>query len=136
MKKMIFLICALFFVLTGFNQQERFVEQSNTEILGSVSAIGEKPKIMQELMYLEVNEGGIAVFLAYFEPKDDSTIQSIWYHNGRPILTDDRVRASIDKGWATLIINKVRPEDAGIYRVKIYNLWGEVTSDAGLTVTD
>ena len=55
---MIFLICALFFVLTGFNQQERFVEQSNVEIFGSASVVGQKPDITQKLMNVSVNEGG------------------------------------------------------------------------------
>ena len=41
MKKLIFSICVLSFMLTGFNQEERFVEQSNTEIFGRISAVGQ-----------------------------------------------------------------------------------------------
>ena len=70
MKKMIFFICALFFVLTGFNQQERFVEQSDAEILESASVVGEKAEFLQKLMNVSVNKGGIAVFLAQVTPID------------------------------------------------------------------
>lgn len=124
-------------MLTGFNQEERFVEQSNTEIIDSYAAIKEAPVIVQRLMNLEVNEGGIAVFLARFVPIDDSGIRVEWFYNGRPIsTTDDRIKSYLKEGYATLVINLVRPEDAGTYKVKIYNALGEVTSEGILKVTE
>ena len=134
MKKMIFLVCALFFVLTGFNQQERIVEQGNVEILGSVSAVGQKPEITQKLMNVSVNEGGIAVFLAQFTPIDDPTLRITWYYNGRPLKLDTRIKAYKDDGTATLVINKVEPEDVGTYKIEVKNSSGEVTSEAKLTI--
>ena len=136
MKKLIFSICVLSFMLTGFNQEERFVEQSNTELIESYAVIKEKPIIMQHLMDLKVNEGGIAVFLARFTPIDDPDLKAEWYHNGKLILTNDRIKNNTDKGWTTLVINLVQPVDAGTYMVKIHNLLGEVTSDAKLIVTE
>ena len=88
-------------------------------------------------MNLEVNEGGIAVFLARFVPIDDSGIRVEWFYNGRPIsTTDDRIKSYLKEGYATLVINLVRPEDAGTYKVKIYNALGEVTSEGILKVTE
>ncbi|WP_292269729.1 immunoglobulin domain-containing protein [Butyricimonas sp.] len=136
MKKMIFLVCALFFVLTGFNQQERIVEQGNVEILGGVSAVGYKPEITQELMNVRVNEGGIAVFLAQFVPIDDPTLRIEWYCDGVPVKLGTRIKAYKDDGTATLVINKVEPEDAGIYEIKVSNALGEALSSARLTVTE
>lgn len=136
MKKLIFSICVLSFMLTGFNQEERFVEQSDTKLIESASIIKEKPIIVQHLMNLAVNEGGIAVFLARFVPIDDPDIRVEWFYNGRPISTsDDRIESYLKEGYATLVINLVRPEDAGTYKVKIYNALGEVTSEATLIVT-
>ena len=136
MKKLIFSICVLSFMLTGFNQEERFVEQSNTEIFGRISAVGQKPKIEQQLMNLELNEGGIAVFLARFAPIDDPNLKAEWYHNEKTLpISDDRIKSYLEEGYATLVINKVKPADAGIYRVKICNALVEDVSEAKLTVT-
>lgn len=135
MKKVIFFICVLSFVLTGFNQQERFVEQSDTEIFES-AAVGQKPEITKQLLNVSLNEGGIGVFMASFEPKYDPDLKITWYHNGMPIGLGDRIKAYRDGGDATLVIKNVMPEDAGIYRIKIYNLSGEVISEARLTVRE
>ncbi|MCB6974105.1 MULTISPECIES: immunoglobulin domain-containing protein [Butyricimonas] len=136
MKKMIFLVCALFFVLTGFNQQERIVEQGNVEILGSVADVGHVPVIMKHLKDCQVNEGGIAVFLAHFEPQDDPNIRVVWYRNGKPIVTGVRIKTYKDGGCVTLVIDDVMVGDSGVYSVKIYNLLGEAKSEAILIVTD
>lgn len=130
MKKMIFFICALFFVLTGFNQQERFVEQSDAEILGSVSAVGEKAEFLQKLMNVSVNKGGIAVFLAQVTPID---AEIKWYYRGKPIVLNDRIKIYKDGEDATLVINKVKLEDAGTYGIVIS---GGIKSEAKLTVRE
>ena len=136
MKKLIFSICVLSFMLTGFNQEERFVEQSNTEIFGRISAVGQKPKIEQKLMNLELNEGGIAVFLARFTPIDDPNLKAEWYHNEKTLpISDDRIKSYLKEGYATLVINPVYAEDAGVYTLKISNALGEVRSSARLYVT-
>lgn len=135
MKKVIFFICVLSFVLTGFNQQERFVEQSDTEIFES-DAVGVKPVIMKELKNASVSKGGIGVFLAHFAPEDDPDIRVIWYHNGRLIATGDRIKAYRDGRCVTLVIDDVMGADSGIYRVKIYNASGEAESEARLTVRE
>lgn len=135
MKKIIFLICASFFVLTGFNQQERFVEQSNAEFLGRVSTVYEKPKIKQRLMSLTVNEGGIAPFIVIFVPDHDPNLKVEWYRNDKPIPSSDRIKPFHEFGYASLTINKVTTEDAGEYKVKIRNNLGEVESKATLKVT-
>lgn len=133
MKKVIFLICVLSFVLTGFNQQERIVEQSDTEIFES-AAVGQKPVITKKLLNASVNEGGIGVFIASFEPIGDPKLQITWYYNDKPVELGDRIKAYEDKGDATLVIKEVMVEDAGIYTIKMHNDWGEVESKARLTV--
>ena len=136
MKKNIFFICALFLVSTGFNQQERFVEQSNMEIPGRVSAVDQKPKITQGLMSVSVNEGGIATFLAAFEPADDRYIKIEWSRNGESLPADVRFKTYVKDGYATLVINRVTVKDAGVYRIKIHNDSGSAESQGTLTVRE
>lgn len=135
MKKVIFLICVLSFVLTGFNQQERFVEQSNTEIFES-AAVGQKPKITKKLLNASVNEGGIGVFIASFEPINGPDLQITWYYNDELVDLGDRIKAYRDGGDATLVIKEVKLEDAGKYRIKIHNAFGDAISEAMLTVRE
>lgn len=135
MKKVIFLICVLSFVLTGFNQQERFVEQSDTEIFES-AAVGQKPKITKKLLNASVNEGGIGVFIASFEPINGPDLQITWYYNDELVDLGDRIKAYRDGGDATLVIKEVKLEDAGKYRIKIHNAFGDAISEAMLTVRE
>ena len=106
------------------------MEQSNAEILGSVSVVGQEPAITQRLMNVSVNKGGIAVFLAQFTPID-ADIE--WYYNGKLIVSGDRIKIYKDGGVATLVINKVTLEDAGTYGIVISRV---VKSEAKLTVTE
>lgn len=135
MKKMIFLVCALFFVLTGFNQQERIVEQGNVEILGSVSDVSVAPVIVVELRDFTAKEGGVAVFDARFEPVGDPNLTAEWFYNGKPLPDKSRMRTYLEGGYASLIINPVYAEDAGVYTVRISNRLGEARSSARLYVT-
>lgn len=135
MKKMIFLVCALFFVLTGFNQQERIVEQGNVEILGSVSDVSVAPVIVVELRDFTTKEGGVAVFDARFEPVGDPELTAEWFYNGKPLPDKSRMRTYLENGYATLVINPVYAEDAGVYTLKISNALGEARSSARLYVT-
>lgn len=131
MKRMIFLICALFFVLTGFNQQERFVEQSNVEILERI--IVEKPVILVSLKDVTVREGESAVFVATFAPEEGALVE--WFFNGQPLRGDNK-RIYLAGGCATLVINPVRAEDAGVYTIRISNPAGMVYSSAKLSVSE
>ena len=135
MKKMIFLVCALFFVLTGFNQQERIVEQGNVEILGSVSDVSVAPVIVVELRDFTTKEGGVAVFDARFEPVGDPELTAEWFYNGKPLPDKSRMRTYLENGYATLVINPVYAEDAGVYTLKISNALGEARSSARVYVT-
>ncbi|WP_018337095.1 immunoglobulin domain-containing protein [Butyricimonas synergistica] len=135
MKKMMFLICALFFVLTGFNQQERIVEQGRVEILESVSDVSVAPVILVELRDFTAKEGGVAVFDARFEPVGDPKLTAEWFYNGKPLPDNSRMRTYLENGYATLVINPVYAEDAGVYTLKISNALGEVRSSARLYVT-
>lgn len=135
MKKMIFLVCALFFVLTGFNQQERIVEQGNVEILGSVADVRVAPVILVELRDFTAKEGGVAVFDARFEPVGDPDLTAEWFYNGKPLPDKSRMRTYLENGYATLVINAVYAEDAGGYTVRISNALGEARFSARLYVT-
>ena len=128
--KKVFFICVQSFVLTVFKQQEDFVEQSNAEMLGSVSAVGREAVIVQPLEDVVVREGKIATFLAQIAP---SNLSVEWYHNGVPILPNEQIKIYRDGGCSTLVINKVKLEDAGLYTIRICNT--EVRSAAKLIVT-
>ncbi|WP_148375430.1 MULTISPECIES: immunoglobulin domain-containing protein [Butyricimonas] len=135
-EKMMFLICALFFVLTGFNQQERVVEQGSMEILESVSDVSVAPVIVVKLRDFTAKEGGIAVFEARYEPIGDPNLTAEWFCNGKPLPDNSRMRTYLENGYATLVINPVYAEDAGVYTLKISNALGEARSSARLYVTE
>ena len=76
------------------------MEQSNAEMLGSVSAVGREAVIVQPLEDVVVREGKIATFLAQIAP---SNLSVEWYHNGVPILPNEQIKIYRDGGWGTAI---------------------------------
>ena len=59
------------------------------------------------------------------EPKNDSNLELIWYHNGIPLSSGSRIEASKDFGVVTLNIANMSERDQGIYTCKATNKIGE-----------
>lgn len=62
------------------------------------------------------------------EPKNDSDLRIDWYHNGIPLKTGSRVKASLEFGYVNLQIKDVTDRDQGIYTCKAVNKSGEATT--------
>ena len=59
------------------------------------------------------------------EPKNDSNLELAWYHNGIPLSSGTRIKASQDFGVVTLNIANMSERDQGIYTCKANNEMGE-----------
>ena len=62
------------------------------------------------------------------EPKNDSYLKINWYHNGLPLATGTRIRASSDFGYVHLAIGGITERDAGVYTCKAVNKIGNATT--------
>ena len=62
------------------------------------------------------------------EPKNDSNLRIDWYHNGVPLKTGSRVKATMEFGFVNLQINDVTERDQGIYTCKAVNKFGDATT--------
>lgn len=62
------------------------------------------------------------------EPKKDSALKIDWFHNGLPLNTGTRVRATSDFGFVNLNIRDVNDRDAGVYTCKATNSLGDATT--------
>ncbi|KAL1432471.1 hypothetical protein MTO96_013227 [Rhipicephalus appendiculatus] len=89
-----------------------------------------KPAFEKELQPTTLAEGKPARLEAKLEP--DSNPTSIkWLKDGRPIRPSDRIRTEEKPdGTLALVIDEVKPEDAGHYTVVAANDAGEAASDA------
>lgn len=89
-----------------------------------------RPAFEKELQPTTLAEGKPAKLEAKLEP--DSNPTSIkWLKDGRPIRPSDRIRMEEKPdGILALLIDDVRPEDAGYYSVVAANDAGEASSDA------
>ncbi|XP_037503804.1 obscurin isoform X6 [Rhipicephalus sanguineus] len=89
-----------------------------------------KPAFEKELQPTTLADGKPARLEAKLEP--DSNPTSIkWLKDGRPIRPSDRIRTEEKPdGTLALVIDEVKPEDAGHYTVVAANDAGEAASDA------
>ena len=62
------------------------------------------------------------------EPKHDSTLKIDWYHNGLPLSTGTRIKATSDFGFVNLSIHGMTSRDAGVYTCKATNKLGEAVT--------
>uniref|UniRef100_A0A182WJ15 Ig-like domain-containing protein n=1 Tax=Anopheles minimus TaxID=112268 RepID=A0A182WJ15_9DIPT len=79
-------------------------------------------------------EGQRAHFEARLEPQSDLTMRVEWYHNGRPLMSANRIQTYHDFGYVALDILDVRAEDSGTYTLVAANSSGQAQVEATMVV--
>uniref|UniRef100_A0A182TG18 Ig-like domain-containing protein n=1 Tax=Anopheles melas TaxID=34690 RepID=A0A182TG18_9DIPT len=79
-------------------------------------------------------EGQRAHFEARLEPQSDLTMRVEWYHNGRPLMSANRIQTYHDFGYVALDILDVRAEDSGTYTLVAANAAGQAQVEATMVV--
>ncbi|KAK0423255.1 hypothetical protein QR680_008049 [Steinernema hermaphroditum] len=88
-------------------------------------------EFLKPLKDVEVREGE----QAQFEVETNTKVRKVtWYRNGQEIKTDSRVITRVEETKFRLVIKTSVKEDAGTYKVVLWNSCGEVDSEAKLTV--
>ncbi|OTF72160.1 hypothetical protein BLA29_013708, partial [Euroglyphus maynei] len=64
----------------------------------------------------------------------DNPLEFKILHNGHEIQIGNRIAVQHEFGYVRIEIDSVKPDDAGIYTVKVANNFGESTSTASLNV--
>ncbi|XP_055645258.1 titin-like, partial [Toxorhynchites rutilus septentrionalis] len=82
----------------------------------------------------KIVEGQRAHFEARLEPQSDLTMRVEWYHNGRPVMTANRIQTYHDFGYVAMDILDVRGEDSGTYTLVATNSAGQAQLDAQMIV--
>ena len=88
-------------------------------------AVKIKPKFLNKLKDVNMNEGGSAHFEAKLEPITDSNLRVEWYKDGHPISVGSRFRQIHDFGYVALDIRSLVAEDTGVYTCVATNLLGK-----------
>lgn len=97
--------------------------------------VTQKPRFLGPLKGTNtILEGQRAHFEARVEPPSDRTMQIEWYHNGKALMSANRIELYHDFGAVALDIQAVRAEDAGIYTVVARNALGEARLEATMVV--
>lgn len=103
-------------------QEEQQVVSTQPRFLGPLKATN------------KIVEGQRAHFEARLEPQSDLTMRVEWYHNGRPVMTANRIQTYHDFGYVAMDILDVRGEDSGTYTLVAANAAGQAQVDAQMIV--
>lgn len=134
MKTKILLVFALFLMLTGFNGENRIVEQDGVNLQASVGE-GVAPSFIRKPV-VRVSEDGRRLFIELqfmADPRPSVT----WYRDGVVLKESQKYKMSLkadgDRVYiAMLEINNITPKDAGQYRVNVKNELGEANATANV----
>lgn len=107
---------------TRTTQEEQQVVQTAPRFLGPLKATN------------KIVEGQRAHFEARLEPQSDLTMRVEWYHNGRPVMTANRIQTYHDFGYVAMDILDVRGEDSGTYTLVATNAAGQAQLDTQMIV--
>lgn len=114
--------------LEDSSRQSRRTEEEEVQIT-------QKPRFLGPLKGTNtILEGQRAHFEARVEPQSDRTLQIEWYHNGKPLMSANRIELYHDFGAVALDIHAVRADDAGVYTVVARNALGEAQLQATMVV--
>lgn len=136
MKTKNLLIFALFLMLTGFNGEDRIVEQSGVNLQASVDDFGPSP-ISKPRVYAS-NQGSDVILEMRFKARPKAEV--IWYHGPDVVREGNRYEMilntkSSDEYTAILIIRELEMGDAGKYKVNVKNKLGEFNGIITLDIT-
>lgn len=88
--------------------------------------LGQPPKFIVQLQNLSnLNEGESVHLECQLIPNDDADMRVDWYHNGKPLITGHRFKATHNFGFVALDILHVTPEDSGEYVAVAINDYGQ-----------
>lgn len=94
-----------------------------------------RPVLIKGLKDQKINEGDTLTFEIRYEGFPQPSIK--WMRNGEEIISDGlsaQISDIPEKGLARLVIQNVKPSDAGDYRVAVANIAGQLSSYANLSV--
>lgn len=102
-------------------------------IVAKTKVVGDKPTLLEPMKDIKVMAGERAHFFA--KVKANPMPEISWYLDERLLnMRSEDVVATYDNNTLELTINNVQPKDQGVYKVKLTNPLGELTTDAKLTV--
>ncbi len=136
MKKKVLFVLALFFILTGFNEESRIVEQSVCHLrVNDVDGIA--PKAVEKPKIIPAEDGSYVTMMARIIAKPKPTVT--WYHGANVIQANPRIEIRMDSigddlYLLTLKIKAPISEDAGNYRINVKNDFGELNINIGFNM--
>lgn len=127
MEKKILFVLALFFMLTGFNGENRIVEQNGVNLQERVNE-GVAPSFIQKPRIRQLNDGkDLSIEV---QVKADPKPEVTWLHDGVVVRENSNCKIfveEVNKGIYRIVleIRNVTSMAAGQYRIKIKNEYGE-----------
>ena len=98
---------------------------------------GQPPYFTNHIQNMVVPEGQNVIFectVKQPQPQQQEPLEFKILHNGQEIQIGNRILVQNEFGYVRVEIAGVKPEDSGIYTVKVSNSFGESTSTASLNV--
>lgn len=135
MKTKILMVLALFFMLSGFNGEDRIVKQNGVSLQKRVDE-GVIPSFTRRPNAFSASDGSELIIKAEFIADPEPTVT--WIHEGKIIIDGGRYRMIVNNNGgnqyiAMLIIKDPTEEDEGRYKVRLKNEFGETTANIELS---
>lgn len=92
------------------------------------------PYFTRHVQNIETYENESVTMECTFEPRNDPNMRLTVLANGKEVRDKDKVLVTCDNGQVAIQIKKLRPEDSGLFNVKISNKAGTSMSTALLKV--
>lgn len=92
------------------------------------------PYFTRHIQNVELYEGENAIFECVIEPSHDPSLNISVLHNGNEVKAGNRILITKEFNYVRIVVNCVKPNDAGIYSVKASNSAGETVSTASMKV--
>ncbi|KAK0408252.1 hypothetical protein QR680_003855 [Steinernema hermaphroditum] len=93
---------------------------------------GQPPVFKSNLLNIGVEEGDFCRFETQVAPIGDPYLKVEWFRDGRPVLIGNRIRSTLDFGFASLDLLYALPDDTGEYTCVATNRHGQQAISAKL----
>uniref|UniRef100_A0A1I8A3Q6 Titin n=1 Tax=Steinernema glaseri TaxID=37863 RepID=A0A1I8A3Q6_9BILA len=93
---------------------------------------GQPPAFKSNLLNIGVEEGDFCRFETQVAPIGDPYLKVEWFKDGRPVLIGNRIRSTLDFGFASLDLLYALPDDTGEYTCVATNRHGQTSIAAKL----